>query len=143
MRFTNDFYKQHGKKYFIPGTWWFRKQECCDMRKHALMTKNMFFQFLHVSCTVDCAEQMLKIPCTVFLLINTPGRDAKHNEGGSILTLKQQNTVTKKNTICFFSKYVDCHIFYRFLKPVFIPGIILIWHIICLHSVLPVQCRQL
>jgi len=31
---------------------------------------------------------------TVFLLINAPGRDAKHNEGASILTLKQQNTLT-------------------------------------------------
>ena len=34
---------------------------------------------------------------TVFLLINAPVRDAKHNEGASILTLKPQNTVTKKH----------------------------------------------
>jgi len=32
---------------------------------------------------------------TVFLLINAPGHDAKHNEGASILTLKQQNTNEK------------------------------------------------
>jgi len=43
----------------------------------------------------------------------------KHNEGASILTLKQQNTVSKKNTI--FSKYVDCRIFDRFSKPVLFP----------------------
>ena len=39
---------------------------------------------------------------TVFLLINAPGRDAKHSEGASILTLKQQNNVTKKTP--FFLK---------------------------------------
>jgi len=53
---------------------------------------------------------------TVFLLINAPGRDAKHNEGASILTLKQQNTVTKN---FFFPKYVDCRIFLPFVKARF------------------------
>jgi len=68
----------------------------------------------------DAGEQS-----TVFLLINTPGRDAKHNEGASILTLKQQNTVTKK-TPFFSSKYVDCHIFLPIFKARLLPGIILI-----------------
>jgi len=60
---------------------------------------------------------------TVFLLINAPGRDAKHNEGASILTLKQQNTVTKK-TPFFSQNMLIATFFYHFLKPVFTAGII-------------------
>jgi len=59
----------------------------------------------------------VSLKSTVFLLINAPGRDAKHNEGASFLTLKQQNTI--------FSKYVDSHIFFTIFQSLFLmPGII-------------------
>jgi len=44
---------------------------------------------------VACEKLTGTICPTVFLLINAPGRDAKHNEGASILTLKQQNIFFK------------------------------------------------
>jgi len=55
---------------------------------------------------------------TVFLLINAPGRDAKHNEGASILTLKHQNTITKKTPFFSQNKLISA-LFTVFLKPVF------------------------
>jgi len=63
---------------------------------------------------------------SVFLLINARGRTAKHNEGASILTLKQQNTVTKKT-----------HFFQNMLIAAFFQSPFYF------HSVLPVQCHQL